>query len=110
MEKVTVQQITDNLKKLPANKLAVVYDFVGYLTEKEIGQAKHVAAQPAVTLLATDEYEQLLRYKRLAVFNEFTRQFGQEVERRGSTEEVLMAELEETKREVVEEQYGRRSK
>jgi hypothetical protein len=53
------------------------------------------------------QYEQLLLYKRLAVFNEFTRQFGQEVERRGLTEEELMIELEGTKREVFEEQYGR---
>ncbi len=47
---------------------------------------------------------------RLAVFNEFTRQFGQEVERRGLTEEKLMAELEETKHEVFAEQYDRRLK
>jgi hypothetical protein len=107
MQTVTVQQITDNLKKLPADKLAVVYDFIAYLAEKAMGQA-HTTAQPAVTLLSTAEYEQLLRYKRLAVFNEFTRQFGQEVEKRGLTEEELMAELEESKREVFEEQYGRR--
>jgi len=107
MQTVTVQQIAETLKKLPANKLAVVYDFVSYLTEKEIGQAHHTTS-PAVTLLPTAEYEQLLRYKRLAIFNDFTRQFGQEVERRGLTEEELMAELEVTKREVFEEQYGRR--
>ena len=106
----TIQQITENLKKLPVTKLAVVYDFVTYLAEKEIGQAQHSTVQPAVTLLTTAEYEQLLQYKRLAVFNEFTRQFGQEVERGGLTEEELMTELEETKREVVEEQYGRRDK
>ncbi len=108
MQTVTVEQITDNLEKLPANKLAVVYDFVAYLTEKAIGQARHSTSQPSVTLLSTTEYEQLLHYKRLAVFNEFTRQFGREVERRGLTEEELMIELEETKREVFEEQYGRR--
>lgn len=104
MQTVTIQQITDNLKKLPITKLAVVYDFVAYLTEKEIGPAPPTTA---VTLLATAEYEQLLRYKRLAIFNEFTRQFGQEVETRGLTEEELMADLEKTKREVFAEQYGR---
>lgn len=107
MQPVTIQQITDNLKKLPTNKLAVVYDFVAYLTEKEIGQAQPAAAQAAVTLLPTAEYEQLLRYKRLAAFNEFARQFGQEVETRGLTEEELLANLKETKREVFAEQYGR---
>jgi hypothetical protein len=44
----------------------------------------------------------------LAIFNEFTRQFGQKVEKRSLTEKKLMAELEETKREVFEQQYGRR--
>jgi hypothetical protein len=107
MQTVTIQQITDNLRKLPTSKLAVVYDFVAYLTEKEIGQAPHTTAQAAVTLLSTAEYEQLLRYKRLAVFNEFTRQFGQAVETRGLSEEELIADLEETKREVFAEQYGR---
>ena len=106
MSTVTIQQISDNLKKLPATKLAVIYDFVTYLIEKELGQVQSAPTQPAVTLLPTAEYEQLLQYKRLAVFNEFTRQFGQEVEKRGLTEEKLMSELEETKQEVVEEQYG----
>jgi len=58
--------------------------------------------------MTATEYEQFLRYKRLAVFNDFTRRFGQEVEKQNLTEEELMAELEETKREVFEEQYGRR--
>jgi len=102
MQTVTIPQITDNLQKLPADKLAAVYDFVSYLAEKAMGK---FAATDAVRL-PTSEYEQLLRYKRLAVFNEFTRQFGQEVERRGLTEEELMAELEETKREVFNEQYA----
>lgn len=108
MKAVTVQQIAKNLKKLPANKLAVVNDFVAYLAERELGQAGPTSSQPAVVLLATEEYEQLVRYKRLAVFNEFTRQLGQEIERRGLTEEELIAELEEAKREAFEEQYGER--
>jgi len=58
--------------------------------------------------MTATEYEQLLQYKRLVVFDEFTRQFGQEIEKRGLTAEELMAELEETKHEVFEEQYGRR--
>ena len=55
---------------------------------------------PIAVLLSVAEYEQLLRYKRLMVFDKFTREFGQEVERRGLSEEQLLAELEETKREV----------
>ena len=48
------------------------------------------------------------RRESLAVFNEFARNLGKEVERRGLTEEELLADLEETKREVFEERYGRR--
>jgi prevent-host-death family protein len=59
-------------------------------------------------LLSIAEYEQLLRYKRLMVFDKFTREFGQEVERRGIIEEELMAGLEEAKQEVFREQYVQR--
>ena len=45
--------------------------------------------------------------RRLAIFDKFTHDFGREVERRGLTEEQVMAELEETKQEVFREQYGR---
>jgi prevent-host-death family protein len=62
---------------------------------------------PVAILLPIAEYEQLLRYKRLVAFDKFTRDFGLAVERRGLGEEQLIAELEETKREVVQEQYGR---
>lgn len=62
---------------------------------------------PVAVLLSVAEYEQLLRYKRLIVFDKFTREFGREVETRGLSEEQLMAELEETKQEVFRERYGR---
>jgi prevent-host-death family protein len=61
---------------------------------------------PVAVLLPIAEYQQLLRYKRLAAFDRLTRELGQEVERCGLSEEELMAELEETKREVFREQYG----
>jgi hypothetical protein len=34
MATVTVEQIAEELRQLPAEKLAVVYDFVGYLRQK----------------------------------------------------------------------------
>jgi prevent-host-death family protein len=55
---------------------------------------------PVAVLLSIAEYDDLLRYKRLIEFDRFTREFGTEVEKRGLGEEQLMAELEETKREV----------
>jgi hypothetical protein len=102
MQSSTIHQITNNLRKLPAEKLAVVRDFVAYLTEKE-GEK----GQKNTVLLSKTEYEQLLRYKRIAVFDDFARQIGQEAEKSVLSEEDLMAELEETKRKVFDERYGR---
>ena len=45
--------------------------------------------------------------QRMIVFEKFTREFGTEVEKRGLSEEQLMADLEETKREVFQERYGK---
>lgn len=105
MQNISIPQITENLQKLSTDKLVVVYDFVSYLTERTKGQEQQMSKSPAVVLLSSAEYKQLLRYKRLFEFNEFTRQFGQEVEKRGLTEEELINDLEEAKREVFEEQY-----
>lgn len=65
------------------------------------------SGSPVAVLLSVAEYEQLLRYKRLAMFDRLTREFGEEVERRSLSEEELMAELEDTKREVFRENYAR---
>lgn len=65
------------------------------------------SGEPVAVLLSIPEYEQLLRYKRLMEFDQFTREFGREVEKSGLSEEQLMAELEESKREVFHERYGR---
>lgn len=61
-------------------------------------------------LLSLAEYDDLLRYKRLMVFDKFTREFGVEIEKQGLSEEEVMAELEETKREVFRERYAKLAK
>jgi hypothetical protein len=35
MEAVTISQITEGLRKLPAEQLAVVYDFITFLAERD---------------------------------------------------------------------------
>ncbi len=62
--------------------------------------------ESVAVLLSVAEYERLLRYQRLAEFNKLARAIGRDVEKSGLTEEQLMEELEETKREVFREQYG----
>jgi ribosomal protein L29 len=48
-----------------------------------------------------------MKSERLAALDDLTRNLGRQVEQRGLTEDELMAELEETKRQVFEERYGR---
>jgi prevent-host-death family protein len=65
---------------------------------------------PVAVILSMAEYERLVAHRRresLAAFHDFARNLGKEVERRGLTEEELLADLEKTKREVFEERYGR---
>ncbi len=38
MQAVTVSQIAERLQALPSEKLAVVYDFVSYLAERELNR------------------------------------------------------------------------
>jgi hypothetical protein len=38
MNTITISQITDRLQKLPADKLAVVYDFILFLSEREVAK------------------------------------------------------------------------
>ncbi|MCI0520665.1 MAG: hypothetical protein L0Z70_10490 [Chloroflexi bacterium] len=41
MHTVTIAQITERLRKLPADKLIVVYDFISYLSERELDEILH---------------------------------------------------------------------
>jgi len=36
MQTTTIAQITDSLRTLPAEKLAIIFDFVSYISEREI--------------------------------------------------------------------------
>lgn len=66
---------------------------------------------PVVVILSMAEYEQLMseheeRSRRLNTFQSAARTIGEEVERRGLSEEEMEAELEESKRLVYEKHYG----
>lgn len=51
----TIAQITDSLRILPAEKLAVVYDFISYLSEREIRAAlKEPVTKSFEFMLATE--------------------------------------------------------
>jgi prevent-host-death family protein len=65
------------------------------------------SGESVAVLLPMAEYERLMKSERLAALDDLTRNLGREVEKRGLSEEELMAELEQTKRQVFEERYGR---
>jgi len=55
MRTATIAEITESLQKLPAEKLAVVYDFVSYLAEREMrGALQDVAARTIELMLASE--------------------------------------------------------
>ena len=54
MRTVAIPQITERLRKLPADKLAVVYDFVSYLVEREARQAQEKPSEAFQTMLASE--------------------------------------------------------
>jgi hypothetical protein len=55
MQTVTIAQITERLRKLPTDKLVVVYDFVSYLAERQLGQAlRETISEPYQTMLASE--------------------------------------------------------
>ena len=55
MQTVTLPQINERLKLLPPEKLAVVYDFVSYLSERELRLAfREKPSEAYQTMLASE--------------------------------------------------------
>lgn len=56
MPAITISQINESLLKLPPDKLVVVYDFISYLTERDVKQLLLKAASESYqTMLASEE-------------------------------------------------------
>ncbi len=56
MQTVTLPQLNERLKLLPPEKLAVVYDFVSYLSERELRLAlKDKPSETYQTMLASEQ-------------------------------------------------------
>src|SRR3972149_1171789 len=62
---------------------------------------------PVAVMMSYAEYEQLMRERALALHRDLVRALGREAERQGLTEDQLIQELEESKRRVYKERYGR---
>ncbi|MEJ2263315.1 MAG: type II toxin-antitoxin system Phd/YefM family antitoxin [Anaerolineales bacterium] len=58
---------------------------------------------PVAVLMSYHEYEQIIREVALNAHRDLVRALGSEAERQGLTEEQLMEEIEETKKQVYQE-------
>ena len=54
MEAVMIPQITESLQRLPTDKLAVVYDFISYLLDRETGKRHERVSEAFQTMLASE--------------------------------------------------------
>lgn len=54
METATISRIDECLKKLPREKLGVVYDFVSFLVEREVNQQASGYSEGFRTMLASE--------------------------------------------------------
>jgi len=57
MQTVTISQIAERLSALPAEKLVVVYDFVLYLSEREISEILRETAAKAVEFVLRRDWD-----------------------------------------------------
>lgn len=64
---------------------------------------------PVAVLLSYQEYQKLKKDRALAAFDRFSQELGRDIERQGLTEEKLLSELEQDKKELYQEKYGKRS-
>jgi prevent-host-death family protein len=86
----------------------------GAIVERLRKRREHAIIQssgtPIAVLLPLAEYEQLVAHKqRKAALRDLTRRLGREANLRGISGDNLMTGLEETKRQVFNEQYGKPS-
>ena len=57
MQTITISQIAEQLHRLSSDKLVVVYDFVSYLIEREIGWVlREAASKTYQTMLASEAF------------------------------------------------------
>jgi prevent-host-death family protein len=64
---------------------------------------------PVAVLMSYQEYEKLRRQQALVAFEQFSRSLGAELERQGVSEEEALAELDEDKKALYREKYGKRA-
>lgn len=85
----------------------------GKLLKRAFCSEEHLIVErdgfPVAVLMSYQEYEKLTRQQTLAVFQQLSHDVGREVGRQELTEEQLLDQIAEAKRELYEERYGQRA-
>lgn len=82
----------------------------GKLLKRVYNSDEHLVVErdgfPVAVMMSYQEYQEFQQRQALVAFDRFSREFGDELERRGITEDELLAELEKDRQELYEEKYG----
>ena len=82
----------------------------GQLLKRVYNTNEHLIVErdgfPVAVILSYQEYKTLMRERALADFEQLGRDMGKQAEAQGLTEDQLMAQLEETKKQVYPKTYG----
>jgi prevent-host-death family protein len=96
------------LNTIPATQARIHF---GELLKRVYMDGEHLTIEkdglPIATLLSHAEYEQLRRSAALRELEELNRAANRAAQAQGLTEEQALADLQQIKKEVYEERYGR---
>jgi PHD/YefM family antitoxin component YafN of YafNO toxin-antitoxin module len=92
------------------HRLSSLHRAAGKMLKRVALQNEHLVVEregyPVAVLLSYPEYEELMQLRAVEAHQELARALGQEAERRGLSEEQLMAEHEKDKRAAHKSAYG----
>jgi prevent-host-death family protein len=101
------------IEELPMQKIigaTEVRNNLGRLLNRVHRREEHLVVEklgiPVAAIISIQDYEQYRRLLSQNMLRDLGRKIGAEANKQGLTEEQLLEELRETRREVFKEQYG----
>jgi prevent-host-death family protein len=108
--------MAQKLYKLPVQRsirVTEVRNHLGSILNRVFRGEEHLVIEklgiPVAAIISMREYEQYRRYLARRLHQDLGRKLGAEAEKQGLSEEELVASMEEDRRAVYEEMYGRNS-
>jgi hypothetical protein len=108
---VLVVKETEPMSKQAVVKATEGHREFGKLLRRVYGSNEHLVVErdgfPVAVLLSFQEYQQLIRDQSLAELERLNRALSKEAEAQGLSEKELSQEIKQTRKEVIEELYGK---